>query len=141
MKQASWILAVALMALSGAAVAQTLGNSRIVAQVPFEFVVANKIMPAGEWSVQSAGTSSATLMLRNHDQKMGVFANSNFDETKHPATSYALVFKRYADQYFLSSIRLEGTNVTYRLLESKAEAEIRARNVTGTEKILRASLQ
>ena len=141
MKQASWILAVALLVLSGAAIAQTLGNSRLVTQVPFEFVIANKIMPAGEWSVQTANMDGRTLMIRNTDEGKSVFAGSNLDDTKEAASSYALVFKKYGDQYFLSAIRLEGSKTIYRLLESRAEAEIRAQNVTGTEKILRASLQ
>lgn len=141
MKQASWILAVALLMLSGAAIAQTLGNSRLVTQVPFEFVIANKIMPAGEWSVQTANMDGRTLMIRNTDEGKSVFAGSNLDDTKEAASSYALVFKKYGDQYFLSAVRLEGSKTIYRLLESRAEAEIRAQNVPATEKILRASLQ
>ena len=139
MKQATWILAVTLILISGAAMAQTLGGSRIVAQVPFEFVVANKIVPAGEWSVKSENTSSPILTIRSSDARMGLFSSAMMDETKDAAASYALVFKCYGDRYFLSGIRLQGSKTTYRLPESKAEAEIRARNVSATQRILLAA--
>lgn len=141
MKQASWILAVTLIVISGAAMGQTLGSSRIVAEVPFEFVVANKLVPAGEWSVRSENMNSLTLSIRDSEGKLGVFSPAIMDETKHAAASYALVFKCYGDKYFLSGIRLEGSKTTYRLPESKAEAEIRAQNVFVTERILLAAVR
>lgn len=139
MKQASCILAVTLIVLSGAAIAQTMGNSRMVAQVPFEFVLANKIVPAGQWSVQSGTMDGHTLVIRNSDAKIGLFSTISFDESKTAASSYALVFKRYGDQYFLSGIKLQGSKVAYRLPESKAEAELRAQNVPVTQEILLAA--
>lgn len=139
MKQATLLIAVTLLVITGAAMAQTLGSSRIVAQVPFEFVVANKIVPAGEWSVKAENMSSTVLTIQNSDAKLGVFSTAMLDETKNAAASYALVFKCYGDQYFLSGIRLEGSKTTYRLPESRAEAEIRAQNISGTEKILLAA--
>ena len=140
MKQPTWILAVTLILISGAAMAQTLGGSRIVAQVPFEFVVGNKIVPAGEWSVErQRDISSRTLTIRNSDLKLGVLSQAMMDETKDAAASYGLVFKCYGDRYFLSAIRLQGSKTTYRLPESKAEAELRAQNVSAAERILLAA--
>ena len=141
MKQACWILALTLIVTSGMALAQRLGGPGMVAQVPFEFVVANKIVPAGEWSVSSENMSSTILTIRNSEAKVGLLSQSMMDDTKHAAASYALVFKRYGDQYFLSAIRLEGSKITYRLPESRAEAEMRAKNVPVTERILLAAVK
>jgi hypothetical protein len=52
-----------------------------------------------------------------------------------------LVFNRYGDRYFLSSIRLEGNDRTYKLPESKGEAELRAQNVNATQMNLVAALR
>jgi hypothetical protein len=52
-----------------------------------------------------------------------------------------LVFERYGDRYFLSSIRVQGSDRIYRLPTSKAEAELRAQNVAATEQTLLASLK
>jgi hypothetical protein len=66
---------------------------------------------------------------------------SSQSEGKQEASHYALVFKHYGNRYFLSGIKLEGSNITYRLPESKVEAELRARSVSATEETLRASLK
>jgi hypothetical protein len=140
MKQASWIVAVALIVISGAAVAQSLGGSRMVTEVPFEFVLGNKIVPAGAWSVYSPTTDTQAVMIRNSDAKISMFSTISHNEGGKPAAYSALVFKRYGDQYFLSEIRLEGNSTSYRLPESGAEAELRAKNVV-SEKILLAAVK
>jgi hypothetical protein len=121
MKYAKRMLALTLIMLPVLAAAQLTATQKIVAQVPFEFMVANKHVPAGECSVQ--------------------FSMANPGETKNPASTYALVFHRYGDQYFLTGVKLAAERTTYRLPESKAEAEIRAQNVPATEEILVASLK
>lgn len=139
MKQATWILAVTLIVISGAAMAQTLGGSRMTTQVPFEFVLGNKIVPAGAWSVHAASTVDQAVMIRNSDAKISLFSTISRSESVKPAAYSALVFKRYGDQYFLSEIRLEGSNTAYCLPETGAEVELRAKNVPVTERILLAA--
>lgn len=139
MKRITWVLS-ALLMLSGLAAAQLMSNSRIAAQVPFEFVVANKIVPAGECVVQASTIDRGILTIRNASPTVHIFLPASLDESKKAANSYALVFKQYGDLYFLSAIKLQGSKIVYRLPESKAEAELRAQNVPATEKILLASL-
>jgi hypothetical protein len=141
MKQINWLVVVTLVVLSGMAAAQLIGSTTIVAQVPFEFVVANKIVPAGECVVRAATMDGKTLMIRNSVAKVGLLTPSSQTEEKRGASHYALVFKHYGDRYFLSGIKLEGSNITYRVPESRAEAELRAQNGSATEEILRASLK
>jgi len=141
MKHANWLVVVTLVLLSGMAAAQLNSSTRVVAQVPFEFMVANKIVPAGEYEVQAITMDRNTLMIRNAEAKVGLFSPSSQWESKQGASDYALVFKQYGDRYFLSEIRLQGSKITYRLPESKVEVELRARNVSATEETLRASLK
>lgn len=141
MKRANWIVVVTLVMLSGMAAAQLHSNSRIVAQVPFEFVAANMVVPAGECVVQPTNMNGKTLMIRNAEAKVALFSAWSPAEGQQRASNYALVFNHYGDRYFLSGIRLEGSKFTYRLPESKAEAELRARNVSATEETLAASLK
>ena len=138
MKRAMLVLA--LMSVStGAALAQ-LGNARVTAQVPFDFVLGDKAVPAGELTVQSV-TKSGVLLIQNTDAKISLLSMPQMGETKKPAGSSVLVFHRYNHRYFLSGIRIEGNTTTYRLPESKAEAELRAQNINATEEVLVASLQ
>jgi hypothetical protein len=141
MKQAKWIVVVTLMVLSGMAAAQLNSTSRIVTQVPFEFVVANKIVPAGQCVVQTATMDGRTLAIRNVRAEVNLLSTSSQTETRRPASHYALVFNQYGDRYFLSGIKLQGSKIGYRLPESKAEAELRAQNVSATEETVLASLE
>ena len=141
MKHAKWLVVVTLVVLSGMAAAQLIGSSKIVAQVPFEFMVANKTVPAGEYVVQAFTMDGNTLVIRNAEAKVGLVSTSSQTEGKQDASHYALVFKHYGDRYFLSGIRLQGSKITYRLPESKLEAELRAQTATAREETLRASLK
>ena len=141
MKHAKWLVVVTLVELSGMAAAQLIGSSKIVAQVPFEFMVANKTVPAGEYVVQAFTMDGNTLVIRNAEAKVGLVSTSSQSEGKQDASNYALVFKHYGDRYFLSGIRLQGSKITYRLPESKLEAELRAQTATAREETLLASLK
>ncbi|MGD0417011.1 MAG: hypothetical protein ABSA80_16750 [Terriglobales bacterium] len=141
MKHAKWLVVVTLVVLSGMAAAQLNSGSRLVTQVPFEFVVANRIIPAGECVVQVATMDGRTLLIRNADANVGLFSTSSLTEGKQGASDYALVFRQYGDRYFLSGIKLRDSKIIYRLPESKVEAELRAQNVPATEETLLASLK
>ena len=138
MKNAKWAVAIAFLMLSGMAVAQ-IGSSRIVTNVPFEFMVANKLVPAGQCIVQAATMDGQNLMISNAGAKVGLISSTSTSEEKSRAAHYALVFTRYGDRYFLSGIKLEGSKIRYRLPESKVERELRAKNVTSTEETLVAT--
>ncbi len=141
MKHANWLAVMTLVALSGMAAAQLIGSTRVVAQVPFEFMVANKIVPAGECVVQAITMEGKTLMIRNAEAKVGLLSPSSQSEGEQGASHYALLFKHYGNRYFLSGIKLQGSNITYRLPESKVETELRAQSVATTEETLLASLK
>ena len=141
MKHTNWLVVVTLVLLSGMAAAQLNSSTRVVAQVPFEFMVANKTVPAGEYFVEAFTMDGNTLVIRNTEAKVAVVSRSSQSEGKQDASNYALVFKHYGDRYFLSGIRLQGSKITYRLPESKVEVELRAQNVSATEETLRASLK
>ena len=141
MKHANWLVVVTLVLLSGMAAAQLNSSTRVVAQVPFEFMVANKTVPAGEYVVQAFTMDGNTLVIRNAEAKVGLVSTSSQSEGKQDASNYALVFKHYGDRYFLSGIRLQGSKITYRLPESKLEAELRAQTATAREETLLASLK
>jgi hypothetical protein len=141
MKYAKLMMALTVTMLPMFAVAQFKSSDKIVAQVPFEFVVANKPVPAGEWTVQAATADARLVTIRNGEAKMSLLANISPVETRKTAGAPALVFHKYGDRYFLYGMKIEGTDILYRMPVNKAEAELRAQNVPATEKILLASLQ
>jgi hypothetical protein len=133
------MLALALIALPILAVAQMVSSTRIVGQVPFPFMVGNKHVPAGECTVEPATNGARTLVIRNVGEKVGFFTPAMPTLAKKASGSYALVFHKYGDRAFLTGIKLAGDRTIYEIPESKAEAELRAQNVTATEETLLAS--
>jgi len=141
MKNAKWMLPVTLMLLTGLMAAQSLTSSTVMAQVPFDFVVGNKIIPAGEVAVASANLDGRILAIRNFDARKSALTAWSTAGSGAMASSTKLVFKRYGNQYFLSSISLENSAVIYQMPESKAEAELRAQNAPSSPVTLLASLK
>lgn len=144
MKNAKWMVVGMMLVLASLAAAQLGGAGRIVAQVPFEYVAGNKVVPAGECVVQTLSQSGLTLttfMISNAGAKVSLLSPASRQDAREAAAHYALVFNRQGSQYFLRGIKIEGSRIAYRLPESKAEAELRARNVPASEQIVLASLK
>lgn len=134
------MFALALTLLPLLATAQLNSTQKIGTQVPFEFMVANKAVPAGTFVLQTT-SMERILSLSNDERSVNMFLVAVPDESRTPAADYALVFRRYGDQYFLRGMKLKGSRMTYWFPVSKAETELLARNVPATEEILLASLQ
>jgi len=141
MKKTTRMLALALTMLPLFAVAQLSRDTRIVTNVPFDFVVANKAVPAGEWILQAASDGGRTLLLNNVDARTALFSTASTDTSKQPARAYSLVFHKYGDRYFLAAVKLGGSKTMYQIPKSKAEAEMMAQNMAPTETILLASVK
>ena len=75
MKNAKWMLTVTVLLMSGLMAAQSLTSSTVVANVPFDFMVNNKIIPAGECVVKSADGN--VLTISNFDARKAVLAASS----------------------------------------------------------------
>ena len=135
------ILALTLTILPLLAAAQLSSTQTIVAQVPFEFVVGTRTIPAGECTVRWASDGRQILMIHNAAAKAGLFASALTDETRNASGQYALVFHVVGGKYFLAAMQLANSRTIYRLPQSKAEAELLSQNMQPTETILVASLR
>ena len=88
MKYAKWMSALMLLFVPIMAAAQLQPSERIVTNVPFSFVVANQVIPAGECTIQSAGTQGSVLTLSNRDAKLNIFVRASAGLQKNaPAVS------------------------------------------------------
>jgi len=115
--------------------------TRVVAQVPFDFIVGDKVIPAGELIVQPATAADETISIRNTDAKIGLFSPTSPVETRKAAGASALIFHKYGDRYFLSAIRLEGTRTSYEVPQSRAETELNDQKAPFVENITVTSLK
>jgi len=121
------------------ATAQLKGHERIVAQVPFKFMVGDVTVPAGQISVQLANEKVGVLSVENRDAGQSVFAFTAFSEAKANANAPEFVFRRYGDNWFLAGLKIDGSRTVYEFRESKLEKELRAQNLPASEEVLLAS--
>src|SRR5262249_38598519 len=108
MKNAKWMLPMVLLLMSGLMTAQSLTQTRIVSQVPFNFMAGDRMIPAGECTVKAAGMDGQVLAINNFDAHKSALVSSSRQDSASDST--VLVFKHYGDRYFLSSIRIAGSN-------------------------------
>jgi len=136
-KYAATLLILMLAGLTGLANAQT--GTTIIAEVPFDYIVNGKTMPAGEISVKVENNGQAYLEITSGQRS--AFAIPNPDETARPAEETSLVFHKYGDRYFLAGVKRAGQNRNYELPAGSLEKELRASNVDEKEVTLVASLK
>lgn len=114
----------AMATLMTAAVASAQGIAK--ATIPFEFRVGAKALPAGSYEVSDIlGTNSAAMWVRNSETGA---AAATLAKNLGPGTGSGeatLVFHRYGDRYFLSSVRMP--DLSRDLPMTKLERELASR--------------
>ncbi len=126
-KQAYTTIAMIVLvgSMAVAAQAQTSGRTQLIANIPFEFSVGGKTLPAGEYTVSQVNPTSdhAVLQLRSKDGSAGAMVqmNSVIGKTQENAK---LIFNRYGNQYFFAQAWVDGNNTGLQAPKSRAERNI-----------------
>jgi hypothetical protein len=94
-------------------------NNRITANVPFDFTVNGKTLPAGQYSVEPGNTPNV-LVIRNWETKQSVGVIAQKLEVG-AGSKPQMIFRRYGNQNFLAQV-IGNTNGN-ELPKSKAERE------------------
>lgn len=131
--------AIALIVLAGACTAGSslLAQSHEVrANVPFDFAVGNKQMPAG--SYKFFAQPNDTIVIANDKQEITVLSRTE-EAGDSRVYSSTLVFDKFGDQYFLREIRCPSIGTNVELPPSKLEKQIGTQRAwLGPERILLA---
>jgi hypothetical protein len=118
-------IAVALLAVTAG-----YAQSKLIADIPFEFAIGQKVLPAGEYTV-NPGAAPGVLVIGGRDAS--VFTQTIPSSTNSGTVPGSkLVFNRYGNTYFLSQVWNAENQRGYRLPKSKTEREM-ARNAGRTE--------
>jgi len=116
---------IALLVLVGsmavAAQAQTVGRTQLIANIPFQFNVGTKTLPAGEYSVRQVNPDSGgALLLSSRDGNASVMIQVDSVIGKAQETA-KLTFHRYGNKYFFAQAWIDGDNTGMQAPKSKAE--------------------
>ncbi|MDX6404629.1 MAG: hypothetical protein QOH70_2084 [Blastocatellia bacterium] len=128
MKKQAYIV-IAMIVLVGsmavAARAQTSGRTQLIANIPFQFSVGNKTLPAGEYTVLAVDADSANVALKiqSQDGKMTAMVRM-MTVTGKAQESAKLTFHRYGDQYFFAEAWVDGDTSGLQAQKPRAERAI-----------------
>ena len=116
---------ITIIAVSASAKAQSL-DYRLTANIPFDFSVADKKLPAGKYWINRSKLSTGDLII----QIKSTNGHENISRLTIPVITVnatkdaSLVFHRYGDEYFLSEIWPAGGVTGRELPKSRAEREL-----------------
>ncbi|MGH9961600.1 MAG: hypothetical protein ACREBC_31490 [Pyrinomonadaceae bacterium] len=110
---------------AGSAQGQSLAD-KIRANIPFDFMVGDKKLPAGEYSIGRARQESSDtwLLIRSVDGRSYVIRLTSRVEAQEPKDKGTLVFHSYGDQYFLYQVWPAGGSTGRVLFKSHGVSEL-----------------
>ena len=112
-------LAIVMVASAPTALAQTTPVAK--ADIPFDFVAGQRVMPAGTYEITH---SDNLLELRATDQKAAEFLSVHAAYTVHTPSGSSLVFDRRGDKYFLRQIWTAGNHDGYECPKTRIEKDV-----------------
>ena len=114
------MLTLTVLMVAATAIAQT--PEKITFHAPFEFTVADRTLPAGNYTIRSL--SQTRLLIRSDDGHETLIATNFAAQAKQTPSSTEVVFKRYGDQYFLYQLFVQGTDIGCQLPRSQVEVRL-----------------
>jgi hypothetical protein len=100
---------------------------RIKANIPFDFSVGEKKLPAGTYSVSrvSQNSGDTVIAIADDDGRSKAIHLSNSAQRLNARGQATLVFRHYGDQYFLYQVWPAGATIGRQFARSRSEREIR----------------
>lgn len=114
-----------LLVMLTAASVDAQSNPALVANIPFEFVIGTKAFPAGEYNFAPTQLGGAdAVKIQSADGHVTAFVPTWTARVKEAQGEPKLVFNRYGDQYFLSTLWTEGDHIGRVVRMSRSEREL-----------------
>lgn len=103
-------------------------SRRLVATIPFDFHIGNKVMPRGRYEFETANRSAlpGSLIVRSlpGSGRQTMIALSMTGEQGKAGEAPTIVFNQYGSVYYLSSITADVGGLALRLGRTTAEKQI-----------------
>jgi hypothetical protein len=99
-------------------------KSLVTADIPFDFIVGNKTLPAGKYTVNSATRDGQGVSIASRAGKSSAMVLTLEVAEKSNKRIPRMVFHRYGQQYFLAEV-WSGNSYGRQLMETKRERDRR----------------
>jgi hypothetical protein len=96
------LAAVVLMSAAGVSIASA--QTRVVARIPFDFIVGETVMPAGSYTVQSVADETGVMSVERNDGRFAAVTLAQPAASGEPFVAPHLVFDKYDGRYFLAKV-------------------------------------
>jgi hypothetical protein len=96
------------------------------AEIPFDFAVGDKWLPAGEYQVKPA--TEKVILIQSQDARSSALAMTIGGQAGKTGHVGKLVFNRYGEQYFLSKIWAPLSDTSRELRKCRLEREVAAQS-------------
>jgi hypothetical protein len=121
------LLIVVLAFATAVASANAQSAKKLVADIPFEFVVGDQPMASGEYTLKANGMQGQALIIQSRNAKCSAIRLTNAIErprSQGHETKARLVFHRYGQRYFLAQVWSGADSTGRQLLKSRQERAI-----------------
>jgi hypothetical protein len=109
LKAATMFVGIIALAFASALAASAQNPRNLVVNIPFDFTVKGKTLPAGEYIISRSSTADKTsLIMERRDGKANAIVLSKPVSSRENQSESRLVFNRYGEQYFLSQVWTAG---------------------------------
>jgi hypothetical protein len=96
----------------------------VTADIPFDFIVADKTLPSGKYSVRAATSAGGTVKVSSPDGKSSALRLTDLLIAKGNKRNARMVFHRYGQKYFLAEV-WSGEDYGRKLRQCKTERILR----------------
>jgi hypothetical protein len=90
-------------------------------QIPFEFQANGKLLPAGRYVVKHSPRMPLLISIQSRERNVQLYLNIAPSGLLDQSIQSSLIFKKYGENYFLSEMKLQGSEFGYTLLKTKDE--------------------
>ncbi len=96
-----------------------------MADIPFSFILNGRSLPAGHYTIATLPNSHDVLRIEDRDDSVYIIAMA-MPASSERQSDNTVLFHKYGNQYFLSSIRVSGSSMNCHLTTSKQEKRLSA---------------
>ncbi len=124
MKNLTMLTLVVVLTMAAAVVSANgqMTSTLVTADIPFDFIVGDKTLPAGKYTVRSAASNG--LRISSRDNESSAMRLSNLAVETSKKRNARMVFHRYGQQYFLAEV-WSGDHYGRQLVQSKKQRYLR----------------
>lgn len=125
LKAATMFVGIIALAFASALAANAQNPRNLVVNIPFDFSIKGKTLPAGEYILSRSSTADQTgLVLRRKDGKANAVILTRMLQTPERQEESRLVFNRYGEHYFLSQVWTVGDSIGRELYKGSRERSV-----------------